>query len=357
MLSCGSWVRIPTGVQKLKQTIMATYRSYEELEGKTLQFGDIVKFRLGNKTVPYNVHDGFLNTPEPPNSKIFDELDLLRFDFASAYYGYKTINGSWPECKKGDYKALTRLVLALFKKCEEFNATQNTSKEPIKEKVEEEPYEVGDFVKITSIYDPTNCPSGLTKAMVDIYGGQWCRIKAISSTEVNRCWMSLESTDGIPISYLWTKEMFSEHRKVLIESPYKKDILVDASKSSDFSFTKANIPESCPYHPYVIDQAIEQRSRIRQITLKEAFKDVISKDVSDWFVWSNSSQGVPYWLNIFNNPSFIPKDYTPKYYKELSSARNETIEEVEEPTSGRPFTIPLSYEEVKLSLKKPTCKF
>lgn len=63
----------------------------------------------------------------------FDELDLLRFDFASAYYGYKTINGSWPECKKGDYKALTRLVLALFKKCEEFNAAQNTSKETMKE--------------------------------------------------------------------------------------------------------------------------------------------------------------------------------------------------------------------------------
>lgn len=36
----------------------------------------------------------------------FDELDLLRFDFASAYYGYKTINGSWPECKKETIKLL-----------------------------------------------------------------------------------------------------------------------------------------------------------------------------------------------------------------------------------------------------------
>ena len=348
---------------------MATYRSYEELEGKTLRFGDIVKFRLGNKTVPYNVHDGFLNTPEPPNSKIFDELDLLRFDFASAYYGYKTINGSWPECKKGDYKALTRLVLALFKKCEEFNAAQNTSKETMKEEsvkntISSEPlYKVGDVVVVKDQYDPGYTDGEymmvFTADMLKSYGGKKVTISAVHHTE-NAYKGPLDKEDFFysikedSSDWNWSASMFKGKAK---ETKVKKDQLVDVSESSEFSFTKDDTPKSCPYHPYVIDQAVEQRSRIRQITLKKAFKDVISKDVSSWFVWSDSSQGVHYWVNIFNNPSFIPKDYTPKYYKELSSARNETIEEVEKSTSGRPFTIPLSYEEVKLSLKKPICKF
>lgn len=448
---------------------MATYRSFEELEGKTLKLKDEVIFEVPTKfKLPYLVGYDRLNSKSASiiPAQIFIELGLDKIHEAALAYGYPSLMSSypkqWPVTRLSDYPALTRLVLALFKKCEEFNAAQNTSKEPMKEKsvksnslykvgdkvvvkdqydseygmfdypcvftsemlkqyggkkvtiaevkptifnykyrkfykedyqykikedsgawnwcagmfkgkvgevtsVEEEPYEVGDFVKITSVYDPTNCPLGLTKAMVDIYGGQWCRIKAISSTEVNRCWMSLESTDGILIPYTWTKEMFSEHRKVLIESPYKGDILVDVSESSGFSFTIDDIPKSCPYHPYVIDQAVEQYTQLYKASPTNAFKHIVNNGISTWFTWSNTAQGQNYWKHIFENENFIPRNYTPKYYKKTllkkdisfdSDSKEKTIKKAKKksiPESS--FIIPLSYEEVKLSLKKPTCKF
>lgn len=135
-------------------------------------------------------------------------------------------------------------------------------------KLKDEVIEVGDFVKIIYTYDPIHHPLGLLKDMIDKYGGSWCRVTKLLDG-ANTGWMKLETVDKKPIEFAWTKEMFSEHRKVLIESPYKGDILVDVSESK-----------------------------------KETVKEI----------------------------------------------EGETIQE-------KPFTIPLSYEEVKLSLKKPVCKF
>ena len=183
-------------------------------------------------------------------------------------------------------------------------------------KLKDEVIEVGDFVKIIDTYDPNHHPLGLLKRMIDRYGGIWCRVTKLLDG-ANTGWMKLETIDKKPIEFAWTKEMFSEHRKVLIESPYKGDILVDVSKSSEFSFTIDDIPETCYYHPYVIDQAIEQYSKLKKTSLKRAFKEVTSEQVGDWFYWNGSSQGFDYWLNIYKNPSFIPENYTPKYYKEV----------------------------------------
>lgn len=373
---------------------MATYRSFEELEGKTLKLKDEVIFEVPTKfKLPYLVETDRLSSKSTSiiSAQIFIELGLDKTHEADSAYGYismmRKYYKQWPVARMHDYEALTRLVLVLFSKCEELKTalgiSKNTEKETIKESlykvgdkvivkdqydpdcvdsdypcvfleemlknyggkqvvisqvepvkfdyknrklykedykyrikedsgawswsasmfkgkaeeatlVEEEPYEVGDFVKITSVYNPANCPYGLTKPMVDIYGGRWLKIRAISSTGYNTGDLLLESTDGTPIPYSWTKEMFSEHRKVLIENPYKKDILVDVSESSGFSFTIDDIPETCHYHPYVIDQAIEQYAQLYKVPLTRAFKHIINNSVSTWFTWSNTTQGQDY---------------------------------------------------------------
>lgn len=299
---------------------MATYTSFSELKDKQLKHGDIVQFTIKDENLNYRVHTSFLrDIKHDSNAIIFEKLNISdKNKYASLIYGYAVIDGkgvtSWPEFCEHDYKAITKLVCSLFKKCEDvvkdslykkgdkvrvkdhydpgysgydypFTFTEEMLrdyggkevtiaqviptttcdyrklyKEGYKYKIEEdidfswsaamfsgkvnkttlteeELYEVGDFVKITSVYDPVNCPRGLSKNMVDTYGGQWYRIKEFSSVGLNKDWMLLESTNGISIPYSWTKEMFSEHRKVLIESPCKGDVLVDVSESSEFSFT------------------------------------------------------------------------------------------------------------------------
>lgn len=347
---------------------MATYSSYKELVGTVLTLKDDIKFKVKEEIYLYRVYSNHLSCKnKAENDIIFTALNIPNKNaFAAHIYGYTVCSGTgvtcWPEYNPDDYIAATNIVLTLFKLCEDYNK-KYTKKEPVLSE-RKSLYKVGDVVVVKDQYDSEygmfDYPGVFTPEMLKQYGGKKVTIAKVEPTIFDYKYRKfykegyqykIKEDSG---AWNWCAGMFKDKAE---EDRVEKNQLIDASKSSEFSFTKDDIPKSCPYHPYVIDQAVEQRSRIRQITLKEAFKDVISRDVSYWFVWSNSSQGVPYWLNIFNNPSFIPKDYTPKYYKELSSARNETIEEVEEPTSGRPFTIPLSYEEVKLSLKKPTCKF
>lgn len=433
---------------------MATYTSFSELKDKQLELGDEVQFTIKGEKLFYIVNRSFLvDSTHTSNAIIFEKLNISdKNKYAGLIYGYFVVSGkgeySWPEFRENDYKAATRLVCNLFKKCEDvvkgslykkgdkvrvkdhydpgcsendypftfsgkmlngyggkevtitgvfpsttcfkqklytegykyyiaedggfftWSAAMFSGKVNKTTLTEEEPYEVGDFVKITSVYDPVNYPRGLSKTMVDTYGGQWCRIKGFSSTGLNESWMLLESTDGISIPYSWTKEMFSEHRKVLIESPCKGDVLVDVSESSEFSFTIDDIPETCHYHPYVIDQAIEECSKIKKISLKEAFERITSSHtgVSNWFRWKATSQGLDYWCNINSDPSFIPEDYTPKYYKESKTTSHE-VDMDDEPTisssldekiiakTNNKLVIPCSYQETTLSIKPVKVKF
>lgn len=135
--------------------------------------------------------------------------------------------------------------------------------------------------------------------------------------------------------------------------------------NSEFSFTIDDIPEGCPYHPYVIDQAIEQYAKINQTSLKEAFKEVTNSSVEEWFEWNTSSQKRNYWFNIYKELSFIPENYTPKYFKETSELLNTTVQPVEfvnsESTATKPkhnaIKIPCAYEEVVISFKKKPIHF
>ena len=121
---------------------MVTYRSLEELEIKRLQYNDLVEFPIEGEVITYKVNINFLKVMNyARNDIIFLKLDLDKQKLAKDIYHLSSVYypcGGWPECEEGDYEALTRLVLVLFKKCEEFNTNQNTSKEPMKEKVEEE---------------------------------------------------------------------------------------------------------------------------------------------------------------------------------------------------------------------------
>lgn len=108
---------------------MTVYRSYSELEGKTLEYGDKLVFQHNKVILSYDVKNGFLLYPiNGENDKIFHLLNLeKRIDiikFAKSAYGYKSESGLFPQCLTNDYEALTRIALALFKLCEQNQAVE-----------------------------------------------------------------------------------------------------------------------------------------------------------------------------------------------------------------------------------------
>lgn len=90
------------------------YRSFKGLNGKTLRYGDIIYFGK----LKYTVHSSFLNCiSDPMNTAVFSRLKLsegnILFLLTDAY-GYDPEGGDWPECKSGDYEALTRASLMVY---------------------------------------------------------------------------------------------------------------------------------------------------------------------------------------------------------------------------------------------------
>lgn len=104
---------------------MATYKSFNELNGKTLKLNDIVYFGKHSKH-KYLVKDCYLFNSLGRNNHIFDIVkqksqykDKLRdsdFDYflANTAYGYSNSGGEWPQSLVEDFEALTRLTLVLF---------------------------------------------------------------------------------------------------------------------------------------------------------------------------------------------------------------------------------------------------
>ena len=88
---------------------MVTYEKYNELKGNTLKYGDNVIL----KGIPYRVEYSYLFN-DIDNSQIFRKLKLEKREFCEKHYGYSAPNGNWPSAGHDDYKALTRVVLALF---------------------------------------------------------------------------------------------------------------------------------------------------------------------------------------------------------------------------------------------------
>lgn len=91
---------------------MATYRSSKDLKGKVLKEDDIVYFN----DLKYSVTFRFLNNlSSDSNSEIFDRLGIRKKEFCEHYYKYSDRGGVWPEYKDHDYKAITNVVMALFR--------------------------------------------------------------------------------------------------------------------------------------------------------------------------------------------------------------------------------------------------
>lgn len=91
-----------------------TYRSFKELNGKTLAYGDNVYFGK----LHYEVYPDHMNASGEYNTAVF--TDQLGFtddqidDLLEQMYGYPTGNGAWPQSAPRDYEALTRACLGIY---------------------------------------------------------------------------------------------------------------------------------------------------------------------------------------------------------------------------------------------------
>ena len=91
-----------------------------------LKEGQEVVFTTEYEIYSYIVYLNYLSSTGPySNGQMFIDLGLDRNKFCSDCYGYQTDGGSWPESKKGDYAALTRVVEALFPYCDEVTVDGN----------------------------------------------------------------------------------------------------------------------------------------------------------------------------------------------------------------------------------------
>jgi hypothetical protein len=96
------------------------YRSYKELEGKTLNCGDLLVF--GRRI--YRVDCNYLyHTGSGDSSTIFSDLGILnsKLSFCSEAYGYEAKTGYFPYYHNDDFISATRVALKLFAKLEGIN--------------------------------------------------------------------------------------------------------------------------------------------------------------------------------------------------------------------------------------------
>lgn len=157
---------------------MATYKSFNELKDKQLEFGDEVQFTLKGKSLIYKVCDSYLiDETNFSNTLIFEELNISdKNKYAGLIYGYTVVCGeggtSWPEFREKDYKAATELVRNLFKKC------GDVAKDSL--------YKKGDKVRVKDHYDPEyrgyGYPFTFTEEMLRDYGGKEVTITQVIPT-------------------------------------------------------------------------------------------------------------------------------------------------------------------------------
>lgn len=203
---------------------MATYKSSKELEGEILSFGDFLTFTKFDLT--YKVRESYLeNASGSGNGEIFKQLAIgSKSEFVKKYYGYESNPGIFPECIRGDYHALTRVAIALFKLCEGEQDTNESAKEssPL--------YNVGDRVIIKSKYDP-GCSDGdyglfFTKDMLKKYGGQTVTISSVRP--MNREYIGKRKLYTEPYIYdiledfgywNWDASMFSDKAVEILVKP------------------------------------------------------------------------------------------------------------------------------------------
>lgn len=345
---------------------MATYTSSKELEGKILKKDDYLEFCIKGETLEYRVHPRFLIYTFGVNNQIFQILGIEdRFQYAKKYYQEAANfedSQSFPECIEDSYEALTRLAIALFKDCEKLQK-ETKSEEPLGSI-----YKVGDKVRVKSAYDPGctsgDYPCGFVEDMLEKYGGKIVtitRVTHIDRPEDQKKYYLEPFTYKVAEEddYVWSAAMFEGKVEDTPTEDISAKVSIYPERSNDnFYFTKEDIPVDCPYHPYVIDQAIQEMPKLRGLSYVDALKRIqyAPKGIAGWFAWEPSSQGFDYWENIYHSPSYCPKDYTPVFYRETVDKKNSSTE-ISQSLSTSSYEIPCSYEEVTLSIKKPKIFF
>jgi len=79
----------------------------------TVKYNDTIVFTINDSQYEFRVSDDHLTRGDGSNREIFRVLELDAVDFCSKHYGYKAGSGGWPTSKQGDYKAITRVIVAI----------------------------------------------------------------------------------------------------------------------------------------------------------------------------------------------------------------------------------------------------
>ena len=104
---------------------MKIYKSYKELKGKSLEYGDILHFKVKGEVLEYTTMSNWLSCINDFNDIIFYKLNIKnKHKFCSKSYGYKAVDDNFPECHQTDYEALNRVALELFKLCDNYGGNK-----------------------------------------------------------------------------------------------------------------------------------------------------------------------------------------------------------------------------------------
>lgn len=98
---------------------MKKYRFFKELEGKTLEYGDMLSIA---NIIHIVQSDHLINLQGCGNDYVFTLLDVTsKEQFCQEHYGYliRGMSDNFPSSKPDDYEALTRVSIALMKVSEE----------------------------------------------------------------------------------------------------------------------------------------------------------------------------------------------------------------------------------------------
>ena len=90
------------------------FKSYQDLSGKILSFGDILEFNVKGAIYVYEVHRNYLNyinKTTTDDAIIFSRLGIIDIRaFRSQAYGYDRYQVCFPACVIKHYAALTRVA-------------------------------------------------------------------------------------------------------------------------------------------------------------------------------------------------------------------------------------------------------
>lgn len=243
-----------------------------------------------------------------------------------------------------------------------------------KDSKKESLYKKGDVVTIKKEYDkgcgPEDYPCYFSSYLLNKFGGKTGIISEVLNCLDRHRKLYLEpfcyilNIDGQRYTIAFSAPMFETKPKIIQDE-------------DSFTFTDTDIPNYYQYSYAVLDLCIQEyKNRYPHLTLNECFKDCIKGCLSDLLCFNNSILGSDFWLEVVRhgNKFYIPETYEAKYYSPTSLLKedansNKTLTSnldydngLDKSSLKKEFvklniSIPCSYEEVKLSIKKSKIKF